>query len=217
MSKYLIHCCNNRRWYVDKYLIPSVLKQGISESDISIYQDTENEGCLISCMKAFKNIGYNDGTWHLQDDVVIADNFKELTEKYNTGIVCAMCTDYDINTKCGAISTVDEMWYSFPCIRIPNNIARACGEWFFREARYDERYRPHWKRNKDDDVMFRYFLKQHEPVTAMNLYPNIVNHIDYLLGGSTINTERDKRIVAKYWQDNTIIERLEQELQNEHR
>ena len=32
--KYMIHTCEARLWYVEEYLIPSMLKQGIKEDDI---------------------------------------------------------------------------------------------------------------------------------------------------------------------------------------
>ena len=108
------------------------------------------------------------------------------------------------------------MWYSFPCIRIPDETARMSAQWFYNEARYDGRYDPWAHGKKDDDVMFRWFLKQHEPVLALNLYPNIVNHIDYLLGGSVINSARAKDIntMAKYWKDTKTLEKIEKELSN---
>ena len=44
MPKYLIHCCNDRMWYVKEFLIPSMIKQGISTDDIFIYQDKNKIG-----------------------------------------------------------------------------------------------------------------------------------------------------------------------------
>ena len=77
MARYLIHACPRRMWYVEEYLIPSMLKQGIAKGDIRVYNDKEGEGNLRACMKAFALCeGIPGGTWHLQDDVCICRNFK---------------------------------------------------------------------------------------------------------------------------------------------
>lgn len=214
MARYLIHSCNERQWYVEQYLIPSMLKQGIQENDITIYQDKEEKGCLDSCMHTFLNVPKDGGTWHLQDDVVIASNFKEMTERYDYGLVCGICTQFDGNMGYG-MTDVEGMWYSFPCIRIPNKVARRCAKWYYNESIHDLQYRMWIRKQKYDDSMFRRYLELHESkITVLNLYPNIVNHIDYLIGGSVINKIRDKSIdtMAKYWIDDKTLQDIEKEL-----
>ena len=78
MAQYLIHTYPKRLWYVEQYLIPSMLAQGIDKASIIVYNDVNKEGNLLSCMKAFASVNNDDnGTWHLQDDVLICKDFKE--------------------------------------------------------------------------------------------------------------------------------------------
>jgi len=37
--KYMIHSCNSRLWYVEQYLIPSMIKQNIPREDIILFND----------------------------------------------------------------------------------------------------------------------------------------------------------------------------------
>ena len=57
MAKYLIHACPKRMWYVQEYLVPSLLKQGIYESDISVYNDIDGLGNLKACMRVTEEPG----------------------------------------------------------------------------------------------------------------------------------------------------------------
>lgn len=71
---FLIHACRAREWYVNDFLIPSMTAQGIHKEDIEVWMDSNNDGCLFSCMKCFYEMGNRgDGdTWHLQDDVLLS-------------------------------------------------------------------------------------------------------------------------------------------------
>ena len=90
MSKYVIHSTPERMWYVENYLFPSMINQGIDAHNIMIKCDVNHDGCLENCMKIFKSMENNDGSWHLQDDVIICKDFKHLTEEYDFGIVCGI-------------------------------------------------------------------------------------------------------------------------------
>ena len=79
MSKYIIHSCPERMWYVNNYLIPSIRDQGID--DVSAWCDWNHVGCLHSCMNNFMRMNDDGGTWHLQDDVIVSRNFKSRTEE----------------------------------------------------------------------------------------------------------------------------------------
>ena len=79
--KYMIHACNSRLWYVQEYLVPSMLNQGIEQDDIILYVDENSVGNLASCINSFLALpDDNKGVWHLQDDVIISRDFKERTE-----------------------------------------------------------------------------------------------------------------------------------------
>ena len=217
--RYMIHSSPQRQWYVDEYLIPSMVEQGIDRNDITVWCDTEEKGNLQACMESFKWCGenYMHGTWHIQDDVIISRKFAKLTKQYNYGIVCGVVIqnwgpDY---TKTGE-QPVNQLWYSFQCIRIPDKLAGECAQWFFEKAmkRKDPEYRKRIRQKKHDDDFFLYFMKEkHAKDKIINLRPNIVDHIDYILGGSLINTNRQRKVNrAVYWEDEDLVEKLEEEI-----
>ena len=216
MAKYLIHAMPKRMWYVEKHLIPSMIYQGIAEEDISVYNDEEGEGNLISCMKAFASVPDDlGGTWHLQDDVVICKDFKQRTEWYDTGMVCGFSSelyDGDIPEKRGAAKRA-QMWFSFPCIRIPNKYARGCAEWVNKYIIGNPIYAEFWEKGTNDDWCFRQYLKEFHPdCVALNIVPNLVDHVDYLLGGGTGVKDREKPVRAQYWTDDDVVKKLEQKI-----
>ena len=209
MSKYLIHSCNQRKWYVDGYLVPALTEQGILSDNIKVYNDDGGEGCLASFLLSCEMLDGDGGTWHLQDDVVISKDFRIKTEKYDNGIVCGFCNNYS-NQMWGYVDLLN-MWYSFPCIRIPNNILKDFNEWLDISM---SRFYAYTKDNRHIDVLFRRYLLDNEPDTVvLNLTPNIVNHIDYLIGGSVINSNRRMRDVGStYWNDMGEIDELRHKL-----
>lgn len=211
MAKYLIHAVPQRLWYVKDYLIPSMISQGIQETDISIYCDEEHEGNLRACMKAFASCEGDGGTWHLQDDVIICKDFKERTEWYDNGLVCGFSSFYDGDwqDKKGAVKR-DKMWFSFPCIRIPNQWARECSDWVLNYIIGNPVYYDFWKNGVNDDWAFRKWLENFQPdCVALNIMPNLVDHIDYLLGGGTGKKKRNRQCRAQYWVDFDLVEQLE--------
>jgi len=215
MSKYLIHACKNRRWYVEQYILPSMLEQGLKMDDIAVYVDDNNEGCLTSYIKSFKKLT-GKGTWHLQDDIVISKRFRELTQKYDYGIVCGFCNCYDKSVTWGYMEP-ERMWYSMSCIRIPDDMAIDFAEWLDTEE-VKKKYEPYIKANKHVDVLFREYVIENYKTPVLNLSPNLVNHVDYLIGGSVINATRQKKpkeIMSIYWEDSDeVIDRLERSLRN---
>ena len=218
--RYMIHSAPKRQWYVEDFLVPSLTEQGIDECDILVRCDTDRKGCLVSCMEAFQYCGEHptDGTWHLQDDIVICRDFAKKTAEFNDGVVCGNVMkewgpDY---TKTG-VQPVKELWYSFQCIRIPDELAGECAKWFFEDAskRTQAQYRNRVLRKKHDDDFFQFFLFEKYPnITIRNLKPNIVDHIDYMIGGSLVNAERNKPVNrVAYWQDESVIRELEDKLE----
>ena len=220
--RYMIHSVPSRQWYVDKYLIPSMLEQGISRDDIFVWCDTNKKGNLYSCMESFKYCGENqaNGTWHLQDDIIISKKFAHTTKEYNFGIVTGFAVkEWGLDwTKTGN-QTVEALWYSFQCIRIPDQLAGECANWFFTDAQFrrDQKYSERVQAKKHDDDFFLYFLQEKYPRREIiNLKPNIVDHIDYLIGGTLINKTRETLINrAAYWEDEDLVEKLEKDLKKE--
>ena len=205
MATYLIHACQDRMWYVIQYLIPSMQAQGLT--DIRITCDTEHKGNLESYMQCFGSMKGDGGVWHLNDDVLICRQFREMTELFDEGIVCGFaCMPV---TPSGFVRP-EEMWWSFPCIRIPNRIARECSEWFYSVGR--RKYHEQAATGSGDDWFFKEFLKESYPdMQVLNLRPSIVDHVDYLIGGSSIFGWK-VRYRAKYFDDQDLVEALEKKL-----
>lgn len=211
MAKYIIHACPNRMWYVNSCLVPTMKQQGIKNIDIRC--DDEYLGNLESCMKIFASMNDNDeGSWHLQDDVIICHNFKELTERHDSGIVCGFTSPRSANI---GIVRVEQMWWSFPCIRIPDRIARECAEWYYSFAKNYAKYYEWVHMNKCDDNFFWEFMKQKYPdAEILNLTPNLVDHVDFVLGGSIVNTYRgNAQMRAAYFEDGYLVDNLVKELE----
>ena len=214
MTKYMIHAYPKRMWYVEEYLIPSMLDQGISKSQIAVHNDVDGEGNLRACMRAFGEVDDDEGgTWHLQDDVCICKDFKERTELYDNGLIAGFSSErYDGPGKIGGVKLGD-MWFSFPCIRIPNQYARECSEWVLKYVIGNPAYKGFWHDGVNDDWCFRAYLGNfHKNDVATNLAPNLVNHIDYLLGGGSGKIKREVPVMAQYWTDDDIVKDLEKKI-----
>ena len=210
MAKYIIHASPSRMWYVNKYLVPSMIKQKICSKNILIYNDTKKLGNLESFLDASKML--DESAWHLQDDVIISNNFRSLTDKYDSGIVCGFCSEPNIHYGTMAVS---DMWYSFPCIRIPKDILLNFVKWV-RSDYAQNRYRAYIEAGKFDDTLFReYLLAEHPNMKVYNLFPNIVDNVDYLIGGSLINAKRTEELHACYFRDKMLVKNLEWNIQND--
>ena len=223
MAYYLIHACNQRMWYVKRHLLPSLVAQGIDPKHILVYQDKNSIGNLRawvdSCNKLVEHANKlgTDGVWHLQDDVVICKDFKERTEKYDSGIVCGFTCNYDVNYPIGYHTLLEEqMWFSFPCIRIPSDVLEHFVCWANVNLWQSKYFKPCIVRNNADDMVFREWLYDNYPdVKHLNLAPNLVNHIDDLINGSVVNISRNMNTRALYWEDDEVIENLKKELANQ--
>ena len=214
MSEYMIHTCPKRKWYVDDFLIPSMLEQGIKHDCITVYNDVEEDGHLMAFMNSWKWLK-DDGTWHMQDDIIISSDFARKTEVYDEGIVCGFVNSYSEYADETGYVPVEKMWYSMPCIRIPNDIMKEMVVWFVTSG-VQERYKSHIRNRKHSDVILWDFLKErHAGMQVLHLAPNIINHIDHLIGGSLINEKRTKgpeEIMSLYWNEDCLITQLENEL-----
>lgn len=215
--RYLIHECNARKWYVDRFLIPSMLEQGIPTDYISVWLDKENKGNLFSCMESFLDCKNREGgTWHLQDDVIISRDFKKRTFKDFDEVVCGFCGKEISNVEQHGYVWPNRMWFSFPCIYIPNYISYECAEWFYREGQYEERFKERVSKGKSDDYIFlRFLVENHrEDVDVINLRPNLVDHIDYILGGSVLNMQRKRDARSAHFVDSDLVEKLREEIKS---
>lgn len=209
--RFMIHACPKREWYVNDYLIPSMLAQGIPPDDIEVWMDRNGDGNLLSCMNAFFECGKRPGgTWHLQDDVLISSDFARRCAENDEGLVCGFgCGDFGPTMQTtGSVPRIF-LWYSFQCIRIPNELAGECAEWFFNDAAWRDNYRQWVIEKKNDDSFFYDFVQEtQEDLRVTNLRPNIVEHVDYLIGGSMVNRWRGYWARSAYWEEEDLVEEL---------
>ena len=64
------------------------------------------------------------------------------------------------------------------------------------------KYVRYWSKGKYDDFLFWEFMKQkHGNAMVYNVVPNMVQHIDYIIGGSTINPHHNRMWRAAYWME----------------
>lgn len=210
-QKIMIHAIPDRLWYVYDYIIPSLEKQNIS--NIRVWVDWEKSGNLQACLKSFKDLPDDGITWHLQDDILISRKFAEVINNDANEITCGFASRYD-KFKDGIVHP-KEMWFSFPCIKIPNKYAKEFIKWCNPDTIKDEKILGYIKENKYDDSLFKDFLILHYPdMEIMNLKPNIVNHVDWLIGGSATNPERYKiarKVTSRLWAEPGLVHDLEHE------
>ena len=209
----LIHACPQRMWYVEEFMVPALLGQGLDPEDLEIWNDSMGYGCLRSCMVAFASRYGNGGTWHLQDDVLIASDFVRRCREHDQGVVYGFCCEYftDDPGQTGHVYPPDA-WHSFQCVRIPDEYARACAEWYLSGAWRmlgDAQLEALAEDNRGDDTFFREWMQELHPAeTVENLRPNLVEHVDRWIGGSVLHQWRDYPATAYYWQEPELTEQL---------
>ena len=213
MNNYVIHACPKRMWYVDKYLVPSLQNQGI---DVRVMCDEYRIGNLEYCMRIFESMNGDGGTWHLQDDVIICRDFKERTEAHTSGIACGFVWTEGGNEYVEEALPKD-MWLSFPCIYIPNHMARECAEWYHNSFKHDERYLTYVVGGQYDDLVFQKFLEVNYPNEKIkHIRPNLVDHVDYLLGGTSIKRiSRSMSPRAMWFEDLDLVKELEEKIRSD--
>lgn len=215
MSKIMIHTTPTRIWYVIEHLYPSLLEQGVKHSDILIHNDAAGEGNLLSTLHSFTELTMCGSTWHLQDDIILAPDFNKARKYFDNsnkgGVICGFCSQYD--DTCSGVVHVSKMWYSFPCIRIPNTYARGFIK-FVNDEKNKEKYKVLIENNKYDDSLFKeYMIQKHKNDYVFNCKPNLCDHIDYLIGGSLISS-RKEQIRSRYFEHQNLIDKLQQDLRS---
>ena len=219
--KFLIHACPQRMWYVEEFLVPSLKAQGAE--NVEVWNDTEKKGNLRACMESFAARIGDEGTWHLQDDVIICRDFVERCREHDEGVVFGFCCR-NFGDRLDAYGDVyiSDAWNSFQCVRIPDQWARECAEWVMSEAWKEESGSPElpilWQLGKGDDTFFHEFMMcRHRYETAENLKPNLVDHVDHLIGGSSIQQWRDYLARSEYWNDYELINELKEGINRRNR
>lgn len=211
----MIHCVPNRLFYVYNFIIPALEEQLID--DIIIYNDANMSGNLTSFINSLKTLPEEGSTWHIQDDVLLSPRFANVINKSDSDkVICGFSSKYDRSNE--EFTTPKDMWWTFPCIKIPNRIAKEFIEWCTPENMKYSRFKDCIKANKGDDALFKEFLEEtHGEETVINLIPNIVNHVDYMLGGSVSNPQRYnvvKKVTARFWpeEEKILMDELQQKI-----
>ena len=208
--KVLIHACPARMWYVEGFLKPELLAQGADE--VTIWNDEYKKGNLAACMESFALRDGNgaEGTWHIQDDVLLCRDFVQRCRELDAGVVYGFCNELflDDPQQTGVVYAEDA-WHSFQCVRIPDAYARGCAEWLAGAGRNHPDY-PKWIRSgsMDDSVFRAYLLSEHERETVENLAPCLVEHVDWIVGGSVLHPWRGFLARAEYWEDEELVQEL---------
>ena len=214
--KYMIHASPSRMWYVTEYLVPSMIEQGIPPDDIEIWNDADGIGNLKACLESFRACGERPGgTWHLQDDVIICRDFAERTREYDGDeIVCGYaCKNFESLNQKGRVPGVF-MWYSFPCTFIPNWMAADFVRWYHSYGNGLPQRQQLKQQGKGDDAFFKDYIRlERGNDWVINLLPSLVDHIDYLIGGTLVNPLRSYKVNrAVDFRDNDLVDRLAEQL-----
>ncbi|MBQ4360784.1 MAG: hypothetical protein II767_11065 [Proteobacteria bacterium] len=218
--KILIHACPQRMWYVNGFLIPMLQEQGAE--NIEVYNDTEKKGNLRACMDSFAARQGDGGTWHIQDDVLPSRDFVKKCIEHDEGLVYGFaCRNFGDRLDAYGIVYAVDAWNSFQCVRIPDAYARECAAWVRGEKWITQSPSPElpimYKLGNGDDTFFHEFMACMHPYdVAENLKPNIVEHVDWLLGGSSIQKWRDYIARAEFFEDTDLVDELRERIKRYH-
>lgn len=206
--KILIHACNRRIEYVIGFLEPRLKDQGFK--NIEVFLDSENKGCLASYIESYKKLPRKGHTWHLQDDVLPDRRFYQWaceSESFD-GIICGFGNKWFYNKEMfGEAHNQHEMFYSFPCIRIPNIICHEWLEWFERVKDEVPEIASRLSENKYVDYFFKLFIGSNPgKIPILNFKPCIVEHIDDYIGHSVVNAARVMPARALIFEDDESLE-----------
>lgn len=201
--KVLIHACPARMWYVSEYLVPELTCQGVER--IEIYNDARQLGNLRACIDSMERLRTDGDTWHLQDDVLPASDFAERAQALEnfSGVICGFVNEVGgPNANLTGLQSALDMWYSFPCIRIPDCMARQFAAWAKAGGDGGTTARDLIRRNVGDDWFFRRFYESYYASTPiLHCKPCLVQHVDHLLGGSLCSPWRGYYTPAAYWNE----------------
>lgn len=207
----VIHAVPERMWYVEGFLIPWLESQGADR--IRVWCDEVHAGNLAACMDAFAAMEGDGGAWHIQDDVLPRRDFMRTCREFDSGVVYGFCCEYftDDPDLAGTMYAEDA-WHSFQCVRIPHAWARDCAAWFYSgdwRKLADPQLDVLWPDNKGDDAFFRaWLLAEHGDCTVVNLKPNLVEHVDWLIGGSVLSQWRDYFARASWFDEPETLQFL---------
>lgn len=199
---FVIHCVPKRRKWVDGYIIPELKKHN---QEYIVYEDTKGDGNLKSFTKSLDKVkNIPKGCWHIQDDIYFASDFFERIDNFPRDMLILGFTTADWCRGRFGTQSIRTAWLSFQCLYIPTKYVRGFKDYLKED----------YNSNKslidagcyDDTLFHKYLMKHFKDDWCWNEKPNLVNHIDYLIGGTTLDKEF-KPHTALYWDDD--IETME--------
>lgn len=222
--KVLIHAYPKRMWYVNEYIVPSLVSAGVSPADIFVYNDEKLEGNLVSCMRSllyYSDVfeGDND-IWSLQDDVIICKGFKERCESLSDHDIvmgysgeCEPEKHDKVRPLCKA-----HLWWSAPCMKMTPEIMRDISDFFWSRLAASHKYLLYHNLGKCDDVVINDYIadrleKKKDGLDILQVSPSLVDHVDYLIGGSAINSQRTAIAKSKDFVDKDLVEELKESIE----
>lgn len=188
--------------YVTRFLLPRL--NGLK---ITVWCDHEHLGNLKAYLESYKQLPIDGYTWHLEDDVLPDRRFKQWICEMDSfdGIVCGYGSK-GYKDIVGNIAHPEDMWYSFPCIRIPNGYLRDMLPWFEDIKTKDNDIRRKVESNKGIDYIFRRYVIDH-PIPIFHHNPCMVEHVDDLTGGSLTNNRAQSPKAIRF-EDREGVEEL---------
>lgn len=200
----MIHTAPSRMHYVSEFLEPRLRDQGFQK--ITIWNDAKGIGCRESYIESWSTLSDTGHTWHLQDDVLPDHRFYEwATSEWAEypGIICGFGNRelYNMN-RFGHAHNSEDMFYSFPCLRIPNAVCKDFLEWYKDASKTDVNILEKLPSGKYIDYFFKLYIGDNEKEIAIyNFFPNIVEHVDEYISGSLVNKQRTKPAKALQFED----------------
>ena len=202
----LIHACEQREEYVRGFLIPELIRQGWDKDKIVLWVD-HGRGNLQAYLGSYAALPDTGDWWHLEDDVLPDGRFFKYAQglSHFPGIVCGFGAGLYYGLRdFGYVQDPSEIFYSFPCIRIPCEVVKSFLRWL---EQVKDRFKKTISSGAGIDYLFREYIKTQD-VPIFNFKPCLVEHIDDLLGGSLVNPERGQA-KAVIFEDPGALARLQ--------
>ena len=203
--KVMIHAAPERIHYVKGFLVPRLLWQGFEE--VTVWEDVEHKGNLKAYLESYAQLPFGGDTWHLEDDVLPDKRFYTWAKNLNhfQGIINGYGSRGLFSERMfGEVRILQHMFYSFPCIRIPNDLIHLFLEWFETCDRNDVKRKV--EQNRGIDFILRAYLEEH-PTPCLNHKPCMVEHIDDYLTGSLVSI-RGETPKAICFEDDESLEEM---------
>ena len=200
----LIHAAPERMHYVEGFLVPKLLRQGFD--DVKVWEDKDHKGNLKAYLESYKQLPFDGDTWHLEDDVLPDSRFYVWAKglKNYQGIINGYGTRGLFSERMfGEVRMLQHMFYSFPCIRIPNDLIHLFLEWFETCNRNDVKRKV--EQNRGIDFILRAYLEEN-PAPCLNHNPCMVEHIDDYLTGSLVSIRAETPKAIRFEDTNSLEE-----------